>query len=46
MLMFTFVLGFCSQSGATDVYDSKAGADLLDIIRRKVCLSFFVFNVL
>lgn len=35
---FCFALGLNSQSGAADVCDSKAGADLLDIILRKVCL--------
>jgi hypothetical protein len=29
-----------SLSGADDVCDSKAGEDLLDIFRRKVCLFF------
>ena len=36
-------MGFNSQPGAADVCDSKAGAELLDILRRKV--SLFSFNV-
>ena len=46
MLNFYFVfflMGFNSQPGAAGVCDSKAGAELLDILRRKV--SLFSFNV-
>lgn len=38
-----FLMGFNSQPGAADVCDSQAGAELLDILRRKV--SLFSFNV-
>ena len=40
---FVFLIGFNSQPGAADVCDSQAGAELLDILRRKV--SLFSFNV-
>ncbi|CAN6809332.1 unnamed protein product [Brassica oleracea] len=36
LILLCFVWDFNSQSRAADVSDCKAGADLLDIIRRKV----------
>lgn len=45
LILLCFVWDFNSQSRAADVSDCKAGADLLDIIRRKVCLLLWTWCI-